>query len=281
MQQRGVASLSGTGHVQKVQLIGVKRTYDEAGRFAPEFDESIQEEVEADLVILAIGQQAELGFIQAADGIQITAQGTIKVEPQTLATTAPGVYAGGDVAFGPRNLIDGVGDGKRAAQAIDAYLRGSRRVPGFVFRFEKVPTRRYERTDDYDQLERKAPPTEDLGRRSGISEVEFTYSEADARSQAERCLSCHIQTIYDPQKCVLCNRCVDVCPTNCLKLVPIEQVDLPPEQLEAAMGLAGVAAGQTLSVMLKDDEKCIRCGLCAVRCPTDAMTMEVLYYEQR
>lgn len=281
MQQRGVASLSGSGRVEKVQLIGVKRTYDEAGRFAPEFDEAVREEVEADLVILAIGQQADLGFLRPGDGVEITAQGTIRVDPETLATTAPGVYAGGDVAFGPRNLIDGVGDGKRAAQAIDAYLRGGRRTPGFVFRFEKVPTRRYERTDDYDLVARKAPPTEDLGRRSGISEVEYTYSEAEAKSQAERCLSCHIQTIYDPQKCVLCNRCVDVCPTNCLKLVPIEQVGMPTAQLEQALAQAGVNAGETLSVMMKDDERCIRCGLCAVRCPTDAMTMEVLYYEQR
>jgi NAD-dependent dihydropyrimidine dehydrogenase PreA subunit len=130
------------------------------------------------------------------------------------------------------------------------------------------------------QLEREAPPTSDLGRRTGISEVEDAYTEEEALTQANRCLACHIQTIYDPQKCVLCNRCVDICPENCLKLVPLEEIDLSSEHIESARESAGVENEAVASAMLKDDEVCIRCGLCAVRCPTDAMTMEVLYYEQ-
>lgn len=275
MPQRGVAALEGDGHVQRAHLIGVTRTYDEDGRFAPVYDENVGEVVDADLVILAIGQQAELSFITPADDVKLTPQGTIEIDPQTLATSARGVYAGGDVAFGPRNLIDGVADGKLAAQSIDSFLRGVAPKPAeFVFRFEKIPTRMYERLEDYNLIARKAPPTTDLGRRSGISEVEEAYTEDQARRQAERCLACHIQTVYDAEKCVLCNRCVDVCPTHCLKLVPIEEVELPA-------GVVPQANGQLMSVMLKDDEACIRCGLCAIRCPTDAMTMEVMYYEQR
>jgi NADPH-dependent glutamate synthase beta subunit-like oxidoreductase len=282
LHQRGVAALSGSGgRVQSANLIGVSRTYDEQGRFAPIFDESIHETVEADLVLLAIGQQADLSCFRPEDGLQFSQQGTIKIDPETLATTAPGVFAGGDVAYGPRNLIDGVGDGKRAARSIDDYLRQGRRTIGFNFRFEKVPTRRFERVEDYDQTERAAPPTSDLGRRSGISEVEYSYDEQQAMQQAERCLACHIQTIYDPQKCVLCNRCVDICPTNCLKLVPYEQVQVDYPDMAPLFAQAGVDGNEPLSVMLKDDERCIRCGLCAIRCPTDAMTMEVLYYEQR
>ena len=113
--------------------------------------------------------------------------------------------------------------------------------------------------------------------------MEVAYSDDEAKRQAERCLYCHIQTIYDPEKCVLCNRCVDICPEDCLKLVPLEQLDLDPgtsQKLLESAGLQG-AAPELLSAMIKDDDKCIRCGLCAIRCPTDAMTMEFFSYEDR
>jgi ferredoxin len=135
--------------------------------------------------------------------------------------------------------------------------------------------------DEYEKCERSAPPTVSLDRRTGISEVESGYDEEEARRQAERCLSCHIQTVYDAQKCVLCNRCVDICPEYCLKLVPVESLDLPEDVKQQAIEAGGFTGGTALSAMLKDDEKCIRCGLCAWRCPTDAMTMEVFYYEEK
>ena len=280
LPQRSVARFAGEGHVRRAHLIGVVRTYDDKGRFAPQFDESVSQELEADLVILAIGQKPDLDFLSPEDNVERTAAGTVKVDPQTLATTAPGVFAGGDAAFGPRNLIDAIANGKRAAQGMHAYLNAEQARTRFVFHFQKIPTSRYLRRADYDRLPRSAPPTSDLGRRTGISEVETAYPEQEARVQAERCLACHIQTVYDPRKCVLCNRCVDVCPEHCLKLVPLEDIDLPSDELAAAREMAAVAPDAAASAMLKDDELCIRCGLCAIRCPTDAMTMEVLYYEQ-
>jgi NAD-dependent dihydropyrimidine dehydrogenase PreA subunit len=285
LPQRGVASFeaggaAGGGRVARANLIGVQRTYDEDGRFAPVYDESVHEVREADLVILAIGQQPDLGFLRPEDGVELTPARTLAVDPETLATSVPWVFAGGDAAFGPRNLIDAVADGKKGARSIHSHLTSAGPQPTFLFRFEKIPTRLYDRTADYDLLPRSAPPTSDLGRRSGISEVETGYDEAEARRQAERCLTCHVQTVYDAEKCVLCNRCVDICPEHCLKLVPLDELELPAEQLAAAQ-VAGGAEGQVASAMIKDDEVCIRCGLCAIRCPTDAMTMEVLYYEQR
>jgi NAD-dependent dihydropyrimidine dehydrogenase PreA subunit len=125
----------------------------------------------------------------------------------------------------------------------------------------------------FEVLDREAPPTLDLERRTGISEVETGYGEDEARRQAARCLVCHVQTIYDPEKCVLCNRCVDVCPEYCLALVPLEELDLPEEEMRRLV-LSAEGDGLPLSAMVKDDERCIRCGLCAIRCPTDAMTME-------
>lgn len=279
--QRSVSRFEGHRRVQHVHMIGVQRTYDDDGRFAPVFDESVTEELDADLVILAIGQQPDLSFLSPEDGVAITPQKTISVDPATLATSAPGIFAGGDVAFGPRNLIDAVANGKLAARSMHAFLGEEPAEPRFFLRFEKIPTRKFKRTDGYDRTPRAAPPTSDLGRRTGISEVEESYGGEEARRQAERCLSCHIQTIYDAQKCVLCNRCVDICPENCLKLVPLDVLELPPEQISAAREVAGSDAGGVASAMIKDDEVCIRCGLCAIRCPTDAMTMEVLYYEQR
>ena len=281
LTQRGAKRFIGdNGRLKSVEFTGVKRTYDENGRFNPVYDPELSETFEADSVILAIGQQADLSFLTSEDRVELSPQGTIKVDPQTLATSAPGLFAGGDVAFGPRNLIEAVANGKRAALSIDDYLRGVKTDLVVNLRIEELPTRSYTRPEDYEKCERKTPPVIALDRRTGISEVELGYDEAQAREQAERCLYCHIQTIYDAEKCVLCNRCVDICPEYCLKLVPIEELDLEPAIKEKVLENEGVTLTGPLSAMLKDDEKCIRCGLCAIRCPTDAMTMEVFYYEE-
>ena len=280
--QRGAKRFVGEdGRIKAVEFVGVKRTYDENGRFNPVYDPDFSETFETDSVILAIGQQADLSFLTHEDRVELTPQGTIKVDPQTLATSSPGLFAGGDVAFGPRNLIEAVANGKRAALSIDDHLRGIKTDLVVNLRIEELPTRSYRRPEDYEKCERETPPVISLDRRTGISEVETGYNEAEARQQAERCLYCHIQTVYDAQKCVLCNRCVDICPEYCLKLVPLDQVDLEPELKERIIANEGVGLTGTLSAMLKDDEKCIRCGLCAIRCPTDAMTMEVFYYEEQ
>lgn len=280
--QRGPKRFVGeNGKLKAVEFIGVKRTYDENGRFNPLYDESFREMFETDSVILAIGQQADLSFITPEDGIELTPGRFIKIDPETLATTAPGIFAGGDVAFGPRNIIDAVANGKKAALSIDEFLRKERPETFYNLRIEKIPTRRFTRPEDFEQHPRETPPTIDLKRRTGISEVEIGYTEEQARRQAERCLHCHVQTIYDADKCIMCNRCVDICPEYCLKLVPFEQLDIDVQTKERLIEQYHIDPFQPASAMLKDDETCIRCGLCALRCPTDAMTMEVFYYEQK
>ncbi|HSE29978.1 MAG TPA: FAD-dependent oxidoreductase [Pyrinomonadaceae bacterium] len=282
LPQRGAKRFIGeNGKLKAVEFMGVKRTYDDDGRFNPVYDSELSETFEADSIILAIGQQADLSFLKPDDRVELTPQGTIKVNPETLATSAPGLFAGGDVAFGPRNLIEAVANGKRAALSIDDYLRGVKTDLVVNLRIEELPTRSYQRPEDYEKCERKAPPTVSLDRRTGISEVETGFTEEEAKRQAERCLYCHIQTIYDAEKCVLCNRCVDICPEYCLKLVPVEELDLDQELKDQIIANEGISLSGPLSAMLKDDEKCIRCGLCAIRCPTDAMTMEVFYYEEQ
>jgi NAD-dependent dihydropyrimidine dehydrogenase PreA subunit len=142
-----------------------------------------------------------------------------------------------------------------------------------VLDIERLPTHSYRMIAGFELIDRQPPPTLDVGRRTGISEVETGYGPADAKAQAARCLVCHVQTIYDPEKCVLCNRCVDVCPEYCLALVPLEAVEMDETERAALVALAD-PGGLPLAAMLKDDERCIRCGLCAIRCPTEAMTME-------
>jgi len=278
----GPKRILGNGRVTSIELMQVTRVFDEQGKFNPAYDSAATQQIEADAVILAIGQQADLSFIRRADKVELTPANTIKVDRATLATSASGVYAGGDVAFGPRNLIEAIANGKQAAKSIDRFLRGEETIStaeSFKFFFEKIPTVQYKRPESYDKCERQAPPTIDLARRTGISEVETGYGDAEARRQAERCLYCHIQTVYDPEKCVMCNRCVDICPEYCLKLVPVEQLDMPEDQLQGLKQHYGHDALFTFSAMIKDDEKCIRCGLCAIRCPTDAMTMEMMAYK--
>ena len=281
--QRGVRRFRGEGgRVQSIELIGVKRTYDETGRFSPEYDSAVEETMEADSVILAIGQRADLSFLSPEDGVDVTPQGTVRIDVQTLATSAPGVFAGGDAAFGPRNLIEAVANGKQAALSIDGYLRGFTPVWSTRMKFRQLRTTTYQMPEGYELAARAAPPSMPTERRTGLQEVEVSFSEEQARGQAERCLHCHTQTIYDPAKCVLCGRCVDVCPQHSLKLVPVEQLalqGLAEQRLLEFYGLKG--KGQPFSAMIKDDERCIRCGLCAQRCPTGAMTMEVMSYEDR
>jgi formate dehydrogenase (NADP+) beta subunit len=127
----------------------------------------------------------------------------------------------------------------------------------------------------YEKFMRISPPTLPLDRRIGVAEVEKNYPEPDARQQATRCLKCHINTIFDGDKCILCGACADVCPEYCLRLVDVSQ--LPGDQNLRAVVSArygGLPAPGEQGAIIKDETRCIRCGLCAVRCPTSAITME-------
>ena len=277
----GPRQFVGTDRVSGVDFVACTRVFDGDGRFNPQFDETKTLHIEADAVILAIGQQADLSFLKDDDGVELTPAGTIRIDPETLATSAPGVYAGGDVAFGPRIAIEAVANGKRAARSIHEYLTGATLEAHLEVEIRRIPPEDYEMFSGYEKKDRQLPPTVDLGRRTGITEVEEVFDEESARTQAERCLVCHVDTIYDPLKCVLCGRCADVCPEHCLVFVPIDQVEMPADQRAAAIENCGHDESQPLTVLLKDDTECIRCGLCAQRCPTEAMTMERFHFAEK
>jgi NADPH-dependent glutamate synthase beta subunit-like oxidoreductase len=271
--RRGPLRLTGNGRLERIELRAVTSVFDPDGRFAPTYDDSDILELEADACVLAIGQRADLSFIKESDGIERTPGGGIKVDAETLATSAAGVFAGGDVAFGPRNLIEAVANGKRAARSIHAQLAGDGARLETTLQIDELPTSRYRMLAGFERLDREPPPTLSLDRRTGIAEVETGYDAEAAQRQAARCLVCHVQTIYDPEACVLCNRCVDVCPEYCLAIVPLEELDLD-EETRTALEARAEAHDTLLAAMVKDDSRCIRCGLCATRCPTGAMTME-------
>jgi len=280
LPRRGPKAFLGDSHLRQVELRGVVSVFDESGRFSPRYDDEDVLTLDADACVLAIGQKPDLSFLKPTDGVELTPGGTIRIDPKTLATSAKSVYAGGDVAFGPRNLIEAVANGKLAARSIHEQLAHEHPRLEVTLDVEKIPTRDYRMLAGFELEDRETPPTLELGRRTGIAEVETGYEQEAAVRQAARCLVCHVQTIYDPEKCVLCSRCVDVCPEYCLAIVPFESLELG-EAEKAELVERAEANGLPLSAMIKDDDRCIRCGLCAVRCPTDAMTMERFQIQER
>lgn len=264
------------GAVRGVVFRRCLRAYDENQRFAPVFDDHERLEIACDTVLLSVGQATDLSFL--ADGGQDVEQfrpGWPKVDPATLATTAPGVFAAGDLAHGTRLLIDAVASGKSAARSVYRHVTG-RRIAIDAMR-SHLPLDRYQRELGYEAI-RRTPvsvraPEERL--RGPEVVVEIGYCPPEAQREATRCLDCGVTPVFDGNRCVLCGGCADVCPTGCLKLVPLAELESSGELEAAVHGSLGDAIDwEDNSAILKDEDRCIRCGLCAMRCPADAITME-------
>jgi len=277
----GPKEIVGTsGAVEGLRLRRCISVFDENGRFNPAFSDE-EKVVPCDSVVLAIGQQADLSFLSGNEGVHVTPRGTLKID-ENLMTTAPGIFAGGDVAFGPRVLVEAVANGHRAARSIHLYLNG-RTEKTVRSRFRIFP--KWEMPRAYLTIPRQAMPTLPFNRRIGIAEVELGLHEDQGRAEGRRCLKCQVNTIFDGSKCILCAGCVDICPEDCLRLVDLKHVEGDGRyclliEKKYGMPVAKLRRSQAAAI-IKSEDKCIRCGLCAQRCPTGAITMEALEEQER
>jgi formate dehydrogenase beta subunit len=265
------------GAVRRLKVKRCLRVYDAQRRFAPVFDEADQRDLECDTILIAAGQATDLSFLESggADVVQFR-PGWPKVDPVTLASTAPGVFVAGDLAHGTRLVIDAVASGKKAARSVYQYVTGRRLEPAVLT--SHLPLERYRRELGYERL-RRVPlrvlePAERLHDPGRL--VEQGYGEQEALREASRCLDCGVTPVFDGTRCVLCGGCADVCPTLCLKLVALGDL-APSPDLEAAIAAAGLDR-QAHSAILKDEDRCIRCALCEMSCPVDAISMERLAF---
>ncbi len=265
------------GKATGVETLDVARAFDDQKRFNPQLIPNTPRLWESDSLIISIGQTGDMDWVKPEDGLTVKRGGTLQVD-DNLMTTAPGVFAGGDIAFGPRLIIDAVANGQRAARGIDAYLRSTPIVTRRTATFAPIALIDYRArgpVPGYMKTKYVRPPVTPIDRRMGIAQVEEGYSEPTARAQGARCLKCSINTMFDGSKCILCNGCVDVCPFDCLKLVRVSEIEGAPGQAARVVAPDGV-----MSAMLFDPDHCIRCSLCAQRCPTGAITMEDLRFAE-
>jgi NAD-dependent dihydropyrimidine dehydrogenase PreA subunit len=260
LHRLGPKRILGTDRVEGLETLDVSSVFDPDGRFNPRFVEGTEKSITCDSVILAIGQAPDLSWLDPNDGIEVSPRGTIAVERDSLATSAPGIYAGGDVAFGPRNLIDAIGDGRRAAASIHRMLAG-----------EEQPEQRFRRmlpvtvvnrpVLGYDAVPQVEVPSVASERRIGVPEIELGYTEEQARMEAARCLQCFLNIELDTSLCILCGGCVDICPEKCIRILPVEEID-------------AISAQGPASALILQEDFCIRCGLCVERCPTNALSLD-------
>jgi NADPH-dependent glutamate synthase beta subunit-like oxidoreductase len=239
-----------------------------------------------DDVILAIGQENAFPWIERDAGIELDRWNVPKVDKVTFQSTRPGVFFGGDAAFGPKNIIWSVEHGHQAAISIHKYCQGesiTTRMPrGVSLSSRKMGMHEWSYKNEYNGVERRLVPHVGLIERfkKVNVEVELGFTAEQAALEVQRCLNCDMQTVFSAKLCIECDACIDICPVDCLTIAangPEEQLRLhlkapatnPAQALYVSSGLP-----QTGRVMVKDEDVCVHCGLCAERCPTAAWDMQ-------
>ncbi|MEM7282272.1 MAG: FAD-dependent oxidoreductase [Pseudomonadota bacterium] len=242
--------------------------------------------IPCDDVILAVGQENAFTFIERDIGIEFDQWDVPKVDPVTFECTRPGVFFGGDAAFGPKNIIWAVEHGHQAAISIHKYCSGESmtdRLPfGMNLGSTKMGIHEWSYSNDFNPSSRQLMPHVDLAKRfKNIDiEVELGFTAEQTLREVERCLNCDVQTVFQEKLCIECDACIDICPVDCLTIAANgEEQDLrnrlsaPAENQEQDLYVSD-ALPQTSRVMVKDENICVHCGLCAERCPTAAWDMQ-------
>ena len=275
--------------VEEGKLIGMRFAklewdQDKDGRLTSEkIDEVV---IPCDTVILAIGQENSFPWVERDIGLEFDQWEVPIVNPVTYESTIEGVFFGGDAAFGPKNIIEAVEHGHQAAISIHKYCNGQsleeRLTNGMNLTSTKMGLHEWSYSNDFDRDERYEVPTVPMENRfKDINiEVELGFEPGQFLREAERCLNCDIQTDFVANLCLECDACIDVCPVNCLMItdnadeeVLRSKIKTPAENPEQAI-FVSEDLPQTGRVMIKDEDVCIHCGLCAERCPTAAWDMK-------
>ena len=244
----------------------------------------------ADEVLIAIGQDNAFPWIERDLGIEFGKWDMPQVDKRTFQSSNPKVFFGGDAAFGPENIITAVAHGHQAAVSIDLFLSGKpthqRPAPGVNLISQKMGVHEW----SYDNLvtvdlREKVPHVDKVtALKDRKVEVELGFDINAAYREAERCLNCDVQTVFDGAKCIECDGCTDICPTDCINFIDNTDEAALRRTLRAPANdttqdlYVSEALVQTQRVMVKDENVCLHCGLCAERCPTGAWDMQRFLY---
>jgi len=245
-----------------------------------------EEFLAADDVILAIGQENAFPWIERDLGIEFDKWDVPKVDLKTFQSTRAGVFFGGDAAFGPKNIIWAVEHGHQAAISIHNHCQGTsvaeRLAPGVTLQSVKMGMHEWAYSNDYNPAERRLMPHVSLKERFKKLniEVELGFTVEQIEKEVQRCLNCDVQTVFETKLCIECDACIDICPVDCLTITPNgEEADLrsrlkaPAKNVTQALYVSPPLK-HTARVMVKDEDLCVHCGLCAERCPTAAWDMQ-------
>jgi ferredoxin len=243
-----------------------------------------------DDVLIAVGQENAFPWIERDIGIEFDKWGMPKVDPETMRSTLSGVFFGGDAAFGPKNIIWAVAHGHEAAISIHKLCTGEdlgqRPAPSVTLASQKMGIHEWSYDNDIsiDQRYRVPLREKSLALRDIRAEVELGFDPQLALAEAERCLNCDVQTVFTGSLCIECDACVDICPMDCITFTQNgEESDLrgrlnaPAIDVTQALYVANDL--KTGRVMVKDEDVCLHCGLCAERCPTGAWDMQKFFLD--
>ena len=278
------------GKLTGVRFELVRAEYDDKGRRQLVPTGEPDEFIECDQVLVAIGQENAFPWIEKDIGIEFDKWGLPVLNAETLQSTQPKVFFGGDAAFGPKNIITAVAQGHQAAVSIDLFCRGKdlleRPAPEVVMTSQKMGIHEWSYDNQVSEEARKKVPTKALEMTlSDIKlELEMGFDPFMACSEAERCLNCDMETVFVPKNCIECDACVDICPTECITFTQNgEEDDLrgrlkaPAKNREQALYVSDTV--KTGRVMVKDENICLRCGMCAERCPTGAWDIQHFFLQ--
>jgi NADPH-dependent glutamate synthase beta subunit-like oxidoreductase/ferredoxin len=242
--------------------------------------------IPCDDVVLAIGQENAFPWIERDLGIEFDKWDVPVVDEVTFQSTRPGVFFGGDAAFGPKNIIWAVEHGHQAAVSIHRHCQGQpidQRLPVTMnLASRKMGIHEWSYKNDYNPAARRLMPHVSLAERFKKLnvEVELGFSAEQAAEEVQRCLNCDIQTVFTDHLCIECDACIDICPTDCLTITRNgpeddlrQRLKAPAENLDQQLFVSGPLK-HTARVMVKDENFCVHCGLCAERCPTSAWDMQ-------